>query len=337
MSEPLRLLLAVDGGGTKTDVAVVGIDGMLLARRLGPHVVPQVLGVAASLEAVFALAAAACVDAGVDPARLRTLAGAVFHLAGIDLPVEQTAYLAAARNRCAGRVHVDNDALAVLHAGFSDGHGVAVVCGTGANVVAVDRGGEVSRYRALGDITGDCAGGFLLGRAALFHAARSADGRGPCTQLEQRVPQWFGLATPEAVADALHLGDLRHTELSDLAPAVLAAARDHDAVAGRLIDDLTDELVRMVVALIARLPAFDGREIPVVLGGGILQAGDSRLTSRFATMLRRSLPRARVRILDRPPVAGSGAAALRLVEASAQALSTFDRAAWRPPAPSDGE
>ena len=328
MTAPAPLVLAVDGGGTKTDVAVIGVDGTLVARRIGPHAVPQVLGVTGSLDTVLGLTAAACDQAGVDPAAVRRPVGTVLHLAGIDLPVEQATYLDAARSRIAGPVVVDNDALAVLHAGVPDGYGVAVTCGTGANVVAGRRDGVIGRYRALGDITGDRAGGYVLGRAALGHAVRAADGRGPQTALEQLVPAAFDLPTPLDVADALHLGKLPSAAVSGLAPVVMTAAREHDRVACRLLDDLADELAVMVTALLQRVPMDGDRDLPVVLGGGVLQAGDDRLTTRLTGALQRALPHAVVRLLGRPPVAGSGEVALRLAGASTAAHAVFDRVVW---------
>jgi N-acetylglucosamine kinase-like BadF-type ATPase len=328
VTAPERLVLAVDGGGTKTDVALIGVDGTLLARRIGPHAVPQVLGVTASLDVVLGLAAAACAQAGVGPAAVRRPAGTVLHLAGIDLPVEQTTYLEAARSRIAGPVVVDNDALAVLHAGVHEGYGVAVTCGTGANVVAGRRDGVLGRYRALGDITGDRAGGYMLGRAALGHAVRAADGRGPRTALEQLVSAAFDLPAPVDVADALHLGHLPSAAVSGLAPVVMTAARAHDRVACRLLDDLADELAVMVTALVRRVPPDGDRDLPVILGGGLLQAGDDRVATRLTGALERALPRAVVRRLDRPPVAGSGQVALRLVDAPSAAHAMFDRVVW---------
>lgn len=330
MNDAPPVLLAVDGGGTNTDVAVIGLDGELVACGRGPHVSPQVLGVAASLDAIFELAAAVYAQARAHTGGLRALAGAVFHLSGIDLPVERATYLAAARERATAPVIVDNDSFAVLHAGLPSGWGAAVTCGTGANVVVARSDGKQLRYRALGDISGDDAGGYLLGRKALFNAVRSEDGRGPTTDLERRVSEHFDRATPSAVADALHLGDLPFAALSRLVPLVMAAARDGDAVAGRLLDDLGDELALMVTALARRMELDrSDAELPVVLGGGILQAGEDRLIMRFTRVLRRSLPGARVRVLDRPPVAGSARAALRLVDAPQAAMAALDQADWR--------
>lgn len=323
------LLLAVDGGGTKTDVAVIDLDGTLVARCIGPHVVPQVIGAGASLDAICELATTACVEAGVDPDRLHALAGAVFLLAGIDLPIERDAYLTAARDRIPAPVLVDNDALAVAHAGLTDARGVAVACGTGANVVVVGPNGIRGRYRAIGEIAGDRAGGFLVGLQALYHAARSEDGRGASTMLERLVPAQFDLPTAGAVAEALHLGNLPYEALAGLMPVIMDAADDGDIVAGRLLDDLADELAVMVTALVRRVPPDASGDLPVVLGGGVLQAGNRRLIERFTRVLLASLPHARVEMLDRPPVAGSAIAALRLAGASAGAFHTIQRADWR--------
>lgn len=331
MSAEAPLVLAVDGGGTKTDVAVIDVDGTLVARRIGPHVVPQVIGAAASLDAICELTAAACVDAGVDPARIHNLAGAALLLAGIDLPVERDAYLTVARARISAPVLVDNDALAVACAGLPDGCGVAVACGTGANVVVVGPDGIRGRYRAIGDIAGDRAGGFLVGRQALYHAARSEDGRGPHTVLQDLVPARLGrLPTPGDVAEALHLGTLPYESLASLMPVIMAAADDGDVIAGRLLDDLADELAVMVIALVRRvLPGTDGGDLPVILGGGVLQAGNRRLLERFTRTLRATLPHARVHPLGSPPVAGAAVAALRVGGASAAALDVVRRADWR--------
>ena len=94
----------------------------------------------------------------------------------------------------------------MLRAGTERGWGVAVVCGAGINCVGVGPDGRHARFPALGAITGDWGGGFDLGLAALSAAARSEDGRGPRTPLEQAVPAHFGLATPRELAEAIHLG-----------------------------------------------------------------------------------------------------------------------------------
>ena len=101
---------------------------------------------------------------------------------------------------------VGNDTFAVLRAGTARGWGVAVVCGAGINCVGVAPDGRHARFPALGAITGDWGGGYDVGMAAVYAAARSEDGRGPRTSLERAVPAHFGLETPSELAEAIHTG-----------------------------------------------------------------------------------------------------------------------------------
>src|SRR5207302_642341 len=125
---------------------------------------------------------------------------------------------------------VGNDTFAVLRAGTERGWGVAVVCGTGINCVGVSSDGQHARFPALGQITGDWGGGTDVGYAALYAAARSEDGRGPKTTLEQAVPAHFGLKTPVELAEEIHRGRIHARRLLELPPIVGAALLGLDAI-----------------------------------------------------------------------------------------------------------
>src|SRR5262249_58228888 len=113
---------------------------------------------------------------------------------GVDVPSGGTGLGRAwGTRRWAPSIVVENDTFAVLRAGTERGWGVAVTCGAGINCVGVSPAGRVARFPALGAITGDWGGGYDVGVAALSAAARSQDGRGPRTSLEQAVPAHFGL------------------------------------------------------------------------------------------------------------------------------------------------
>ena len=184
-------VLAVDGGNSKTDLALVGADGSLLALVRGPLGSPQHLGVEGCLVVIDGLLTEAI---GEHDGRIADVASLL--LAGVDFPAEEEAVRAAVEQRgWARRVHVDNDTFAVLRAGTERGWGVAVVCGAGINCVGVAPDGRQARFPALGSITGDWGGGYDVGLAAVSAAARSEDGRGPRTSLEQAVPGHFGRQT----------------------------------------------------------------------------------------------------------------------------------------------
>src|SRR5213593_1606505 len=199
------VVLAVDGGNSKTDLALVRADGEVLALVRGPLSSPHHLGLDGALDVLQRLLDQASRDAG--RARNGTVATiAQLLMAGVDFPSEEEELRAAvARRGWAQSVYVGNDTFAVLRAGTERGWGVAVVCGAGINCVGVAPDGRHARFPALGSITGDWGGGHDVGLAAVWAAARSEDGRGPRTSLEQLVPQHFGLRTPKELAEAMHL------------------------------------------------------------------------------------------------------------------------------------
>lgn len=109
-------------------------------------------------------------------------------LANADLPDEEAEHAAAVQAQgWSATATVVNDTFAILRAGLPDAaephRGVAVVCGAGINCVGVAPDGRVTRYLALGTISGDWGGGYGLGLEVLWHAMRAEDGRGPGTLL----------------------------------------------------------------------------------------------------------------------------------------------------------
>jgi N-acetylglucosamine kinase-like BadF-type ATPase len=261
------VILAVDGGNSKTDVALVGDDGALIGRARGALSSPHHLGLDASIELLAGLVA----EAGLNGRRADV---AQILLAGVDFPAEEEQLHAALQPRAwAERLRVGNDTFAVLRAGTDRGWGIAVVCGAGINCVGVAPDGRHVRFPALGTISGDWGGGYDVGLAAIWAAARSEDGRGPKTALERLVPRHFGVETPVDLALAIHTGRVPQRRAVELAPLVLEAAAG-DPVADGIVVRLAGEIVALVRATASRL-ALSGMD--VVLGGGVMRGASERL------------------------------------------------------------
>jgi N-acetylglucosamine kinase-like BadF-type ATPase len=226
-------------------------------------------------------------------------------MAGVDFPREEErlAELVSGHD-WAARTTVVNDTFAVLRAGTEQGYGVAVVCGAGINCVGVAPDGRHIRFPALGAITGDWGGGYDVGLAAVSKAARSFDGRGAKTTLEQAVPAHFGFETPYALAEAIHAGRVPQRRVLELARVVFVEA-EHDEVAAGIVDQLAAEVVALSGAALARL-GLDGGEVEVLLGGGLLQGENSRVVERIRT----GLAGITVRLTGAPPIVGAALLAL---------------------------
>jgi N-acetylglucosamine kinase-like BadF-type ATPase len=300
-----ELILAVDGGNAKTDLALVSAEGEVLSLVRGPGSSPHEHGLEGALDRIEALLAEARAP--------RELAIADLSMAGVDFPHEvETARRHIEQRGWARRVEVGNDTDALLRAGTDRGWGVAVVCGAGINCTGVGPDGREARFPALGDITGDWGGGYDVGIAALGAAARSEDGRGPSTSLEQLVPAHFDCDRPLDLARSIHERRIAKRRLIELAPLVLSTAQS-DGVSRSIVDRLVAEVVAIARTAVRRLGLVESE---VVVGGGLMRSADDSLLRRVADGLGEGLT---LRRTSTPPIVG--AALLGLDEAGAGAVA----------------
>ena len=334
-------LMAVDGGATKTDLALVAADGSLLALERGPMSSPHYLGLEGSLDVLASLLEHAAGEAGLPPDDGPVTELAELLMAGVDLPSEVKDFHAAVGARgWSSRTIVDNDTFAILRAGTEQGWGVAVVCGTGINCVGVAPDGRHARFPALGTITGDWGGGYDVGAAAVSAAARSEDGRGDKTNLEQAVPSYFGLATPTELAEAIHHDQIAHRRIGELPPVVFAEAA-RDQVAAAIVQHLADEVVALARVALERLD-LTHEPVEILLGGGLLRPGNGTLEAAIETGLSAVGDAITVRNTESPPIVGAALLGLDELGAGAEAQERVRReldaavAALEPGKPADG-
>lgn len=315
-------VIAVDGGGSKTDAVALDLDGHVLASSRAATSSPHIIGIDQTVALIDALATeiVALTDG-------RPIVQTNIYLSGLDLPAEVDAFTASisgfdwATGVTGNRTVVDNDLFALLRAGTNEPDAVAVVCGTGINCVGVRADGAVVRYPSLGMISGDWGGGWHLGEQALWHAARAVDGRGPDTLLAAAVPGVFGLDEVREVIEAMHFGRLASAELSAASPAVFRAARDGDPIAVGLIDRQAEEIVVLAETTLRRLDLLD-RPTPLVLGGGVIGALDERLMSGIERGLAERAPLAHIELVTAAPILGAGLLALENADAGPDAVET---------------
>jgi N-acetylglucosamine kinase-like BadF-type ATPase len=309
-------VLAIDGGNSKTDVALVAADGTLLASARGPGVTgmmapDETLRVLGSAAAEANAAAGLATDGtgwspdGSGPRIASHLSACV---ANSDLPEEErqlTKILSA--QGWTDTTYVANDTFAVLRAGL-DGPGpywgVAVTCGAGINCVAVAPDGRTARYLALGELTGDWGGGHGLSMQAIWWASRAEDGRGPQTALREAVCAFLGAASMYDVQVGLHTGTIGWDRALRLTSVLFQAAAGGDEVALDLVRRLADEVCVMALAAMRRL-GLEDQPLPVALGGGLMAARDPLLTAEVTRRFAEEAPLASPRIVDIPPVAGA--------------------------------
>jgi N-acetylglucosamine kinase-like BadF-type ATPase len=300
----VNLVLAVDGGASKTEVVLDDLDtGARRAARIGPSSLgtsrPDAIA-RSVVEAVIALHAT--------PKMVGAIAAG---LAGVDRPGDGETVAAAFSRAFPGtRVQVMNDTLLALRAGTKEHVGIALIAGTGTNCIARTADGREARIGGLGYASGDFGSGKDIAREALHLAARARDGRGEPTMLASRLE-----------------GKLAETAVP---PIVFTAAAQGDVVAREILVHAGTELGFAAATLARRafpppppgtLPAgLAPPPIPLILAGGVIQ-GPPRPNPLLDALVRKARsvePRLAPRVLEVPPVEGAVLLARELARAPAQ-------------------
>jgi N-acetylglucosamine kinase-like BadF-type ATPase len=315
------LIVAVDGGNSKTDVVLLRVDGTVLASVRGPGSSPHQLGLEPAVRVVDELVDRAWLSAGLPPRNGSKVGVAAVFMAGADLPAEEVALAGAVEARgWAERSHVANDVFAVLWAATGAGHGVAVTVGAGVNCVGSSPSGRKAWFPALGAITGDWGGGPDIGLAALGAGVRAEDGRSPATTLARAVADYFGYTTALEVAVAIHQHRLSEVRLIELPPLVVLAAEAGDAEAIDILHRQGAEVTRLAIAALDQLGMHD-TPAKVALGGSVLVSSRSILMDFIVDGIRAEAPKAQTMLCTTPPVVGAALAGLSLAGASDAAMS----------------
>ena len=170
--KPRAAVLAVDGGNSKVDVALVARDGTLLGRGSGATISHQQVGLVTGMARLQQIVRSVAARAGIEAGTPAVADVGLFCLAGADAPSDVRQLNAALRATGLTRTTtVLNDCRAGLRAGSDRGWGVIVICGSGVNACGIAPDGRVAGFAALGPISGDWGGGGDLG--TLASAARS--------------------------------------------------------------------------------------------------------------------------------------------------------------------
>ena len=293
------LLLGADVGGSHVSVAIARSDLAILSRADGSGTVMRTGAGNATAAVITEVARRAAAQAGVTLPADRAVIGA----AGAGREAEQQELARALSvGGLARQVAVRGDGEIALAAAFgtSPDGGIFVNAGTGSIAYARDPRGVIHRSGGYGWQLGDEGGGYWLGRRALGIVGQAYDGRGEDSTLLARVLTALGLTDFDGLVR--WAAGAAPAQVAGLAPHLLQAARDGDAVARRVVDDAAAALVALVGVLVRHFPKE--QPVAVATGGGLLGEG-SPLTDAFRMELAGSLPQAQIQTGAVDPLFGA--------------------------------
>jgi N-acetylmuramic acid 6-phosphate etherase len=306
-----RLVLGVDGGGTKTIALLAEMEGdrfRLLGRgESGPSNL-QAIGIQRATDALLRCIESAYASAGLAPAPAAAL---VMGLAGADRPADQALLQGWARtHQLAERTAITNDAALLIAAGTPEGWGIGVIAGTGSIAVGRSPDGQWTRAGGWGYLLGDEGSAYEIALLGLRAVAQAADGRAHPTQLTARCLAHFQLSQPMDLIPAIYQGGLDRQQIAALAPVVLATADDGDAVALGILRKGAESLADAIAAVAQRL-RLPKEGLPIALAGGVL-LGSNAYRDLLEIKLRLRQIRATPLTLVKEPAEGAVRLAMEL-------------------------
>lgn len=264
-----KYVLGVDGGGTKTDYLLFDTEGNMKAHLRGAGTNHE--GLAGGMEELeknlnevlppFLRAN------GMEPS---DLAGAVFGMAGVDVPSQKAALegMFTRMGMSIDNIRVMNDSFIGIKAGSRRGYGICVVNGTGNTVGGIDRTGKWLQVAGTGYVSNEVGGAGRLADRALRAVYREHFSLGERTAMTPLIMGLLSIDDPVYYIEALY--QKYHTRLiksKDILDVLFKCANEGDAVAVGILKHVGGQIARNVAGcerLLDMGPAFD-----VVLVGSV--------------------------------------------------------------------
>lgn len=300
----MKLVLGVDGGGTKTACVLADTSGRILATTVaGPS---NFLSMSGGVEEVTNLLKQAIAEvlnkAGATESDVEI---AFFAMAGVGLNGKSRAMeriisgLPALKN-CA----YDNDAVAALAGATTKEWGVVTISGTGSISIGISREGRRTRAGGWGYLIGDEGSGYDIGRKGLQAAARAYDGRGTATLLRRKAEEYYSLDSLDKFRAFLYRNSGEEKKIiASFAPQVMAAAEEGDRTAQEILAHAGRELALSSAAVIRELGLTD-TPTTVAACGGVLSRSE-HVFSSLQEELKKIIPLAKVVKPQYSPVIGA--------------------------------
>lgn len=266
-----QLYLGVDGGGTKTHIALMRPNGEVKCEGFAGPANPLRVGVETAVGNIVKAVNEACDNGGVS--RLDIVA-ATLGLAG----VRRADLRQRVKERFVESVGVRNttvitDAEIALYATTRGKPGLVVIAGTGSICLGKNEKGEIAISGGWGPLAGDEGGGVGIAQTALHSVAKASDGRGIATSLSQRASEYFRASGPENLIVAIYSPQVDNTRIAGFAQFVVEAAQDGDAVAMNIMEEAGAELGLAACAVIEKL-GLAKSSVPIGCVGSVFKAGD---------------------------------------------------------------
>ena len=292
-----KVILGIDGGGTKTHACLVDLDGNIVATAANGGANWERIGVAAVQKSLSEIIDVVCAKASVTRA---DIVDSTFALAGVDWDEDQV-LLAPVITALGldGKCELINDSFAALFAGIPSGIGCVSIAGTGGKSAGRT---ELKSVQTMGMELGEGGGAGQLVDTALDLIARAHHGIIEKTALYYELPQAVGFDDHVQFFTAVARGRLHLNE--SLAPLIFNLANQGDALALETVSKVARQHAIDIQGIVKQLD-FGQAPIELIRAGGLHTAANESFDSVFVAVLKEVLPNVHLQTLEVSPVYGA--------------------------------
>ena len=265
-----NLYLGVDGGGTKTHIAIINHQRELVCEGYAGASNPLRVGIETAVANIIAAINSAC-DA-VDKNR-GDIVAATLGLAG----VRRADLRQRVRERIIERLNIKSvdvytDAEIALYGIGRNKAGLVIIAGTGSVCIGQNARGETATAGGWGPIAGDEGGGAGIALRALHAIAKASDGRGKPTALCDEAVDYFRAGRIENLSVAIYAPQVDNARIAGFARHVAEKAREGDEVAIEILTEAGAELGLAAEAVIRKLRLYRSR-VAIGTVGSVFKSG----------------------------------------------------------------
>lgn len=265
-----RLFLGVDGGGTKTHIALINEDADVVGEAVSGPSNPLRVGVETAVTNIVQAINDACDRSALSRG---DIAAAMLGLAGVRrADLKQRVRDSFVKRIGIRKTEVVTDAEIALYGTTLGEPGLVVIAGTGSICIGKNAKGKIAISGGWGPLAGDEGGGVGIAQQALHMVAKASDGRGSPTALTRHAAEYFRASGPENLIVAIYSPQIDNLRIAGFARFVAEAARDGDKIARKIIRDAGCELGLAASAVITEL-GLQAINVPIGRVGSIFQAG----------------------------------------------------------------
>jgi len=297
MAERMKVFLAIDAGGTKTDYLLADETRELARVRGGTikRMRADAKTAAGNLDAALAELTA---KTGVS---MELVSRTCIGTAGDSIPLVVDWLRQAMSARVGGELLLLGDVEIALDAAFPGASGVLVLAGTGSNVAGRMRDGRLTFAGGWGPVLADQGSGHRIGIECL-RAIFMAKDEGGSTALLQAVLEFWQLASLDALVE--YANCLPSPDFSRLTGPTLRCAQQGDAVAMDVLRRQGESLGHLAKLVLRRLQLDAGDVPPMAFAGSIMEKV-ALVREALIAVVREEYPE--IRVLDGvvDPVAGA--------------------------------